>query len=531
MTEQPVMFSYCSAEAKVPESSQLPPGNLITQDGRPGFLAANKNLFWPNNSKLRVRFLNGTAVQKKKTRFYAERWEKYANIDFRFIEEGDADIRIGFRWKGDWGSWSYVGKDAQKFALGQNSATMNFGDLDDNSREEVYSRVVTHEFGHAIGCVHEHQANPIEWNVPAVIAGCKALYGWNEETTRSQIINKEDFRALVKTDFDPNSIMCYYFPDSWTADSIAAPTNLNLSSTDKSFIAKIYPFQTRNEGELSIDPSIRPWYPPVALNSKAILFTPPYLVAPRVTLGLKLLDVGNSGNISVRAAAAKVTETDFALSIDSWADAQLFNAAAAWIEFTESDSDYQVGEFNTLDSRKLTNFPATDKDGIRRDTEHFDFPDGQYTDEPNILVWLSAIDLDKGHNWRVKAHATNITSSGFDLNIDTWADTIMFSATASWVAYPKGHEGVANGRVSSSDLRDWYPPSALDSKKVKFPPKVFDREPKVFLAISELDLDSSTNLRVKVSADKIDASGFVWRAESWGDSSMFNVGADWIAFG
>lgn len=249
--------------------------------------------------------------------------------------------------KGDWGSWSYVGKDAQKFALGQNSATMNFGDLDDNSREEVYSRVVTHEFGHAIGCVHEHQANPIEWNVPAVIAGCKALYGWNEETTRSQIINKEDFRALVKTDFDPNSIMCYYFPDSWTADSIAAPTNLNLSSTDKSFIAKIYPFQTRNEGELSIDPSIRPWYPPVALNSKAILFTPPYLVAPRVTLGLKLLDVGNSGNISVRAAAAKVTETDFALSIDSWADAQLFNAAAAWIEFTESDSDYQ-GEFPLL---------------------------------------------------------------------------------------------------------------------------------------------------------------------------------------
>jgi hypothetical protein len=179
----------------------------------------------------------------------------------------------------------------------------------------------------------------------------------------------------------------------------------------------------------------------------------------------------------------------------------------------------------------LNKFPVTDKDGVRRDTEHFDFPDGQYTDTPNILVWLSAIDLDKGHNWRVKAYATNVTSSGFDLNIDTWADTIMFSATASWVAYPKGREGVANGRVSSSELRDWYPPSAQDSKKVKFPAKVFDREPKVFLAISELDLDSSNNLRVKVSADKIDASGFVWRAESWGDSSMFNVGVDWIAFG
>jgi hypothetical protein len=178
----------------------------------------------------------------------------------------------------------------------------------------------------------------------------------------------------------------------------------------------------------------------------------------------------------------------------------------------------------------LNRFP-TPKDGIRRDTEHFDFPEGQFNEEPNVVVWLSALDLDKGHNWRVKAYATNVTASGFDLNIDTWADTILYSAAASWVAYPKGRDGVASGRVSSSELREWYPPQNLDIKKVKFPAKLFDREPKVFLAISELDLDSSTNLRVKVSADKIDEFGFVWRAESWDDSSIYNVGADWIAFG
>jgi hypothetical protein len=68
------MFSYCSAESKIPEPKQPPPSNLITQDGRPGFLAANKNLWWPNGSKLKVRFLNGTAVQKKKVRFYAKKW-------------------------------------------------------------------------------------------------------------------------------------------------------------------------------------------------------------------------------------------------------------------------------------------------------------------------------------------------------------------------------------------------------------------------------------------------------------------------
>ncbi|KAH7264607.1 metalloprotease [Fusarium solani] len=432
----------------------------------------------------------------------------------------------------DFGTWSYVGKDAQKFALGQNSATMNFGDLDDNSREDDYCRVITHEFGHAIGCVHEHQANPIQWNEPQVIADCKRDYHWDEPTTRSQIIDRErDLAALVKSDFDPNSIMCYYFPSSWTADHSSAPKNLNLSVTDKSFIAKIYPFQTRDAGELTIDPSIRPWYPPVALNSKEIQFSPPYLVTPRLALGLKLLDVGNSANIRVRAAAVRLAEDRFALNIDSWADTQLYNAAVTWLEFAADETDYQVGEFSTLDYRPLNTFPTPDKDGIRRDTEHFDFPDGKYTEGPNVLVWLSALDFDNGHNWRVRAKATNVTPSGFDLDIETWEDTKLYSATASWVAYPKGREGVVSGRVSSSELRNWFPPSASDSKKVKFPAKSFDRTPKTFLAISELDIDSSTNLRVKVRADKVDANGFIWRAESWEDSKMYNVGVDWIAFG
>ncbi|KAF4467213.1 metalloprotease [Fusarium albosuccineum] len=514
MTESTVKFSYCSAGFKVPLSSPLPVGNLVSKDGSPSFLAANKNLWWPNGTKLKVRFLNGSPKLKEKVKLYSQTWESFANIDFRFIEQGDADIRVGFQWNHDPGTWSYVGKDAQKFALGQNSATMNFGDLDDNSREEVYCRVITHEFGHAIGCVHEHQANPIEWNVAQVLADFKRDYKWDEKTTRSQIIDRErDLSALVKSDFDPNSIMCYYFPASWTADHSSAPTNLDLSATDRSFIAKIYPFQTHNDGELTIDPSIRPWYPPVALNSKAIQFSPPYLVAPRLALGLKLLDIANSANMRVRAAAARVTEDQFALNIDSWADTQLYNASATWLEFSADETDYQ-GKLvsvpaTTLDYRPLNTFPTPDKGGVRRDTEHFDFPDGKYTESPNVLVWLSALDLDRGHNWRVRAKATNVTASGFDLDIETWADTKLYSATASWVAYPKGREGVVNGRVSSGELRNWFPPSASDSRKVKFPARSFDRAPKIFLAISELGLDLSTNLRVKASADRIDASGFI----------------------
>ena len=49
---------------------------------------------------------------------------------------------------------------------------MNYGWLTPDSDDDELRRVVLHEFGHALGLIHEHQ-NPeggIEWNEPAVKA-------------------------------------------------------------------------------------------------------------------------------------------------------------------------------------------------------------------------------------------------------------------------------------------------------------------------------------------------------------------------
>ena len=49
---------------------------------------------------------------------------------------------------------------------------MNFGWFHDNSLENDFSATVTHEFGHAIGLIHEYRspAGYIPWNKPAVYA-------------------------------------------------------------------------------------------------------------------------------------------------------------------------------------------------------------------------------------------------------------------------------------------------------------------------------------------------------------------------
>ncbi len=191
----------------------------------------------------------------------------------------------------------------------------------------------------------------------------------------------------------------------------------------------------------------------------------------------------------------------------------------------------QVGEFDTNDTRSRDSLSPVADGNFRRDVQHFEFPLGKYTEPPNIVVWLNALDLSKDANWRIRAVARDVSATGFDLGIESWADTVVYSASAAWVAYPRNHPGVLSGKVSSSASRNWFPPQASNGGRVAFD-MPFDRpDPKVFIALSELDMDSSRNLRVRLTADKISDRSFTWHGDAWADSILYAVGGDWIAFG
>ncbi|KXJ87351.1 hypothetical protein Micbo1qcDRAFT_98944, partial [Microdochium bolleyi] len=441
---------------------------------------------------------------------------------------------------GDLSTSSYVGTDAKKFVLSQKQPTMKFGQLDDDSTDSDVSYTVLHEFGHAIGCVHEHQANPIKWDVDAVIAGCAQRYKWSADTTRNQILNQENFRELTKTDFDNNSIMCYWFPAEWTLDKQSAPVNRVLSDNDKSFINRMYPPRTRNVGKLDIVPGIRTTADNVVpLNSVSVDFQPPYNSPPRVVVGLTHVDEANHANIRVRLDAEKITKDGFTLNMDTWADSILDNAGATWLEFRPEERQFQVGSYNTFEDRGLGVLPDPIQENgntVRRDISQVDFPKpNTYTADkpPKVLTWLTGLDLGREANWRIRCYAQNITHKGFDLVIETWGDTICHSASASWVAYPADADAVQGGKVSSLDVRSWFPAVPKTKGKVEFEqqgPTSFDKTPKVFIGLSMLDMDSAKKMRVKVYADKISSDGFWWHGDSWDGSQLYSVGADWIAF-
>jgi hypothetical protein len=210
----------------------------------PPAIEAAGTKFWPAGAVLRVSFLDGAPEVQKHVRTFARKWTRLANIKFVFAPtpEPNAHIRISFRQSG---SWSAVGKDALNQAFfPKGEPTMNYGWLRPGSPIEDYS-VVLHEFGHALGLIHEHQSpgGDIKWNRPAVI---KDLSGppnnWNLQTIEHNVFNKYTSATVSQfTAFDPASIMLYAFPSRWTLDGMQFPENKVLSKTDKAFIKQQYP--------------------------------------------------------------------------------------------------------------------------------------------------------------------------------------------------------------------------------------------------------------------------------------------------
>jgi hypothetical protein len=227
------------------ENADNEPPPIVIRPGQvigPAEIAVFATKKWANGRKVGIKFLDGTKIQKAKTQKHAEVWEQFANVNFDFNAGAKAEIRISFKEKG---AWSALGTDCLvTAAFPKTKPTMNYGWLRDNTDDEEWRRVVLHEFGHALGAIHEHQ-NPsggIKWNLKEVYRVFSGSpNNWTKQQIDFNIVQKYSLDQLNATSYDKQSIMLYAFPGSLIVGGVATKNNTDLSAMDKKFIGELYP--------------------------------------------------------------------------------------------------------------------------------------------------------------------------------------------------------------------------------------------------------------------------------------------------
>jgi hypothetical protein len=215
------------------------------------FLAAITGKLWQPGRVLRVRFMDGDPRVQERVPPFAHAWSEHANITFQFGDDADAEIRISFR---NQGSWSYLGTDA--LVIPKSQPTMNFGWLTPATPNDEYLRVVTHEFGHALGCIHEHQnpANDIPWDREAVYRYYQGPPNfWSRELVDINLFTRYEADITQFSEFDRQSIMLYPIPNEFTIGDYEIGWNKAMSAMDKQFIRTVYPANRKVSSVLEVD--------------------------------------------------------------------------------------------------------------------------------------------------------------------------------------------------------------------------------------------------------------------------------------
>ncbi|WP_254513574.1 M12 family metallopeptidase [Anatilimnocola floriformis] len=196
---------------------------------------------------LNVFFINGSTKMQDRVFEQVQKWSDVCNLKFKPSTLANSHVRVTFN-RGE-GHFSFVGIEALQM---RGQQTMNLDMTQDTMLGDYNLSVILHEFGHAMGLVHEHSSPDSNLK----FAGMNQLINFfrgkfgegttntakTQELIEHNILKKYREGEVTKfSKFDPESIMIYALPAEVLAPgSGPMRANLELSATDKKYAADLY---------------------------------------------------------------------------------------------------------------------------------------------------------------------------------------------------------------------------------------------------------------------------------------------------
>ncbi|KAF2770109.1 zincin [Teratosphaeria nubilosa] len=200
--------------------------------------------FWPPGTELRVGFMTGTDWQKMEVELHAHEWTRFANLSLKFVEQRPYDILVDFS---PGASWSQIGV-LSKLATIRHQPSMNLADVNTTISGRDRRAQVLHQFGHALGLVHEHQhgvkhpEDNLAWDRQALYRHFgQSANAWSHDQINSNVLANCTGDLVLKPVFDVDSVMLYGFPMAMFKSGHGKEANAELSAIDKEYMMLKYP--------------------------------------------------------------------------------------------------------------------------------------------------------------------------------------------------------------------------------------------------------------------------------------------------
>jgi len=264
---------------------------------------------------------------------------------------------------------------------------------------------------------------------------------------------------------------------------------------------------------------VRSWRNPEHATPGEARFKVPSCYPRTVLLGINEIDVNI---LRLKAEVRNVADDRATINMLTWADTRHHGSGCSWLSLPPDDPDIQSGRYDTSQDHPWSKSQTKTS---RRIT--FAHP---YDAPPKVAVWLDAVDSGPGRYARVTAWAGDIASDGFTIHLDTWHDSNLWSAGATWLAHSARRTDVRSGAFEIKDVRPSSAPRHKNRGRVSWGAPEMARSPRVFTALRMLDFQDGKNIRLTMNTSNVTTTGMSWSLDSWHDTVFYAAGAIFVAF-